>query len=216
MTVPRWILLTTVVLVAVSWIPLALIARDRTARSDAPRMSLIPDMDKQPRYTSQNGNPVFADRRADRRPVDGTVARGRLQTDDRFWRGKTASGEWVERIPMEVDARLLERGRQRFDIYCAPCHGFDGSGDGIVSRRAEALREGTWVPPTSFHTETVRERPDGHLFNSITNGIRNMPAYGHQIDEPDRWAIVAYVRALQRSQNARIEDVPADVRPQLR
>lgn len=216
MNVPRWIFLTTIILVALSWIPLALIARDRTAKSNNARMSLIPDMDKQPRYTAQNVNPAFADRRADRRAVEGTVARGRLESDDAFWRGKAGDGEWVALIPIDVDDRVMERGRQRYEIYCAPCHGLDGSGEGIVSRRADALQEGTWVPPTSFHTETVRERPAGHLYNTITNGIRNMPAYGHQIEESDRWAIVAYMRALQRSQNARIEDVPPDVRPQLR
>lgn len=216
MNVPRWILLTTVVLVALSWIPLALIARDRSARSESPRLSLIPDMDKQPRYTSMNVNPAFADGRADRRPVAGTVARGRLEIDDAFWRGKTTDGEWVREIPMAIDGSVMRRGKQRYEIYCAPCHGLDGSGDGIVSRKAEALREGTWVPPTSLHLDNVRDRSAGHLFNTITNGIRNMPAYDHQIETSDRWAIVAYMRAVQRSQNARIEDVPPDVRPQLR
>ena len=86
----------------------------------------------------------------------------------------------------------------------------------MVSKRADALMEGTWTPPTSFHTDLIRERPDGHLYNTISNGIRNMPAYGSQISVADRWAIVAYVRALQRSQNATVDDVPEDIRAQLR
>ncbi len=90
-----------------------------------------------------------------------------------------------------------------------------GDGDGMVSRRAEALQQGSWVPPTSFHEEPALTRPVGHLFNTITRGIRNMPAYGSQIDPEDRWAIVAYVRALQRSQHARLEDVPAEPREAL-
>jgi mono/diheme cytochrome c family protein len=86
----------------------------------------------------------------------------------------------------------------------------------MVSKRADELLEGTWTPPTSFHSELLRERPDGHLFNTISTGIRNMPAYGSQIAVEDRWAIVAYVRALQRSQNATVDDVPSDIRAQLR
>ena len=86
----------------------------------------------------------------------------------------------------------------------------------MVAKRADELLEGTWTPPTSFHSELLRERPVGHLFNTISNGIRNMPAYGPQIPVDDRWAIVAYVRALQRSQNATVDDVPPDIRAQLR
>jgi mono/diheme cytochrome c family protein len=111
---------------------------------------------------------------------------------------------------------MLLRGQERFNIYCSPCHGLTGAGDGLVSRRADALQEGTWVPPLTFHGDQVRGRPVGHLFNTITHGIRNMPAYGAQIPAEDRWAIVAYVRALQRSQNATVADVPPDLRAGLR
>jgi mono/diheme cytochrome c family protein len=110
----------------------------------------------------------------------------------------------------------MEHGQHAFGIYCAPCHGLSGYGDGIVSKRAESLEEGTWVPPLSLHQDSVRQRPNGEIFQIITNGIRTMPAYGVQIDERNRWSIVLYVRALQRSQNASIEDVPADQRDQLR
>jgi mono/diheme cytochrome c family protein len=124
--------------------------------------------------------------------------------------------DWVAAVPIEVDREVLQRGRERYDIYCSPCHGLVGSGDGMVAKRADELQEGTWTPPTSFHSELLRGRPDGHLFNTISNGIRNMPAYGSQISVEDRWAIVAYVRALQRSQNATVEDVPPEIRAQLR
>lgn len=213
--VPRWILLATLIAVSVSWIPLALIARDRTSTSTSPRMSLIPDMDSQQKFKAQSKNTLFADGRAARRPVEGTVARGNLRLDKAFHTGNV-DGEWILAIPIRIDDRMMARGQERFNIYCAPCHGLDGAGNGPVAHRADALQEGTWVPPTSMHTDVVRQRPAGHLFNSITNGIRNMPSYGGQIEEADRWAIVAYIRALQRSQNARVDDVPTEYQQTLR
>jgi mono/diheme cytochrome c family protein len=111
---------------------------------------------------------------------------------------------------------VMKRGQERFGIYCTPCHGMAGAGDGIVNARAERLQEGTWIPPSDLSSDVVRGRPAGHLFNTITNGIRNMPAYGSQIPEDDRWAIVAYVRALQRSQHTSIGDVPPELRGTLR
>jgi mono/diheme cytochrome c family protein len=115
-----------------------------------------------------------------------------------------------------VDARLLARGHERYAVFCAPCHGLSGHGDGMVARRADRLQQGTWTPPSSFHVEPVSARPVGHLFNTITNGIRTMPAYGSQVGVADRWAIVAYVRALQRSQRASIDDVPPELRSTVR
>jgi mono/diheme cytochrome c family protein len=117
---------------------------------------------------------------------------------------------------VSVTSELMRRGRERYDVFCSPCHGLAGYGDGPVSKRAESLQEGTWTPPASFHTDLVRGRPAGHLYNSIANGIRNMPAYGAQIPVDDRWAIVAYIRALQRSQYSNVEDVPAELRASLR
>jgi mono/diheme cytochrome c family protein len=215
MKLPRWLLYTTAILVFLSWVPLALVMRARVTTSPQPRIHIIPDMDNQPKFKTQSRNPMFADRRAMRPPVAGAVPRGAVLGEPAVTSGKLGES-WVEAIPIEIDRSLIERGRQRYDIYCSPCHGLAGFGDGMVARRADELLEGTWTPPTSFHSDLLRERPAGHLFNTITNGIRNMPAYGPQITVEDRWAIVAYVRALQRSQNATVDDVPDDIRAQLR
>jgi mono/diheme cytochrome c family protein len=217
--VPRWIWYTALVLVALSWIPLVLIARARVTTTPTPRIHIIQDMDNQPKFKPQQANPMFADTRAMRPPVPGTVARGTLVGDPRLETGLTdpANPEsWVEVLPVEVTPELMARGREKYDVFCSPCHGLGGVGNGAVSVRAEALQEGTWTPPSSFHTELVRSRQVGHLYNTITHGIRNMPAYGTMIDRSDRWAIVAYVRALQRSQYATVDDVPAELRPSLR
>jgi len=212
---PRWLLYTVVVLVVLSWVPLVVIMKARHSTSTKPRIHIIQDMDNQSKYKAQARNRLFADRRAMRPPVPGTVARGTLDEDDSLFRGTVDDG-FVEEIPVPITMQLMERGRERYEIYCAPCHGLAGYGDGMVSKRAELLQEGTWTPPASFHTELVRGRAAGHLFNSISNGIRNMPSYAPQITVDDRWAIVAYVRALQRSQSAPVEDVPPELRAQLR
>jgi mono/diheme cytochrome c family protein len=121
---------------------------------------------------------------------------------------------FVTQLPVPVSMELMRRGRERFNIYCAPCHGLAGYGDGMVARRAAEMQAAGantasgWVAPTNYHTDEIRGRPLGHLYNTISNGIRTMPAYDKQIPVPDRWAIVAYVKALQRSQHAKPEDVP--------
>lgn len=213
--VPRWFWPGVVIFICLSWIPLAVIAKNRAAKQDSPRVQIIPDMDQQPKFKAQQANPLFADGRAMRPAVPGTVARGELGEDDARNRGKR-EGAWIDEIPVPVTDRVMKRGRERYDIFCAPCHGLDGAGNGIVSARADALQEGTWIPPVSYHSAQLRARPAGHLFNTITNGIRSMPAYGPQIPVDDRWAIVAYLRALQRSRSASIDDVPPDMRGKLR
>jgi mono/diheme cytochrome c family protein len=215
MKLPRWLLYIVAILVVLSWVPLALIMRARVTTSPQPRIHIVPDMDSQPKFKAQSRNMMFADRRAMRPPVAGTVARGSTLGNPALTTGKVGD-VWVDVSPLQIDGGVLQRGRERYDIYCSPCHGLAGFGDGMVSKRADELLEGTWTPPTSLHSELLRERPDGHLFNTITNGIRNMPAYGSQVPVEDRWAIVAYVRALQRSQNATVDDVPPDIRAQLR
>ncbi len=212
---PRSVGLALAVLASLGLLPFACAYRARYTPGPQPRVHLVLDMDNQPRFEAQQANPLFADGRAMRPWPEGTVPRGRLAGDERVFRGRDGGG-WVETIPIPVDESLMRRGRERYEIFCSPCHGLAGHGDGIVARRAERLQEGSWVPPASFHQDLVRARPDGHLFNAITNGIRTMPAYGSQIPERDRWAIVAYVRALQRSQRASLEDVPAELRAKIR
>jgi mono/diheme cytochrome c family protein len=197
-----------------SWIPLVLFARGRVQQSETPRIQLAQDMGTQPKYREQQTSEIFADGRADRPHVPGTVARGQVQEDDHYYRGYTlktaANGKstptFLQGFPsqVKVDMKLLEHGQQRFNIYCAACHGIDGYGKGMIEIRSEEL--GMTFNVKSLHDPDVRARPDGHIFNTITNGIRNMPSYSSQIPVADRWAIIAYVRALQLSQ-----DVPPSV-----
>jgi mono/diheme cytochrome c family protein len=212
---PKWVAPVLVTMTTVAILPFVLIAKARTETSAQPRVELIQNMDNQPRFKAQQANPLFADGRAMRRPVPGTIARGELREDEHLHRG-VVDGEWAAALPVPVTEQVMLRGQRQYDIYCAPCHGQAGYGDGMVARRADELQQGTWIPPTSLHLDTVRERADGYLFNVITNGVRNMPAYGPQVNVADRWAIVAYIRALQRSQNATPEDVPADRRSMFR
>jgi len=211
---PRWVFSVLVVLAALSLLPFACIYRARHARSPLPRIHIVQGMDNQPRYKSQQVNPFFADTREERPLVAGTVARGHLDEDDGLARG-LRNGTWIETFPVPVTETLLKRGSERFQIYCAPCHGLAGYGNGIVALRADRLQEGTWVPPSSLHAATVLARPVGHLFNSITNGVRTMASYGSQIPVNDRWAIVAYVRALQRSRYTPATVLTAEERAQL-
>jgi mono/diheme cytochrome c family protein len=127
------------------------------------------------------------------------------------------AGGYLTTFPPEVPLtkKTMDRGEERFNIYCSVCHGVSGQGDGMVARHAEALQEGTWVAPSSLHDARVRALPLGDLYNTVTHGVRNMPGYGHLIEPMDRWAIVMYVRALQLSQHAASTDVPQDVLPTL-
>jgi mono/diheme cytochrome c family protein len=203
------------ILAVATWIPLVVFARARVNRGDEPRVHIFQDMDVQPKVKPQDSSQVFADGRAMRMPIPGTVARGSLQEDDHYFRGfkKSQAGfEFFDSLPpqLELSPALLNRGRQRFNIYCAPCHGQDGYGNGPINARAIEKQDPNWVPAASLHTDTVRGRPDGHLFNTATNGIRNMAGYGSQTSTEDRWAIVAYLRALQLSQHAPANIVPRE------
>ncbi|MDQ3023178.1 MAG: cytochrome c [bacterium] len=203
---PAWIKPTIVLMFVISWIPLSMIAMDRATPSSDPRVSIIPDMDKQEKFTAQAANEMFKDGRAMRPQVAGTVAYGKAHQDTWLYRGVRGQ-QWANDIPIKATAAMMKRGQKQFDIYCSVCHGLSGYGNGMVAVRADALLEGTWTPPANLHDKLVRSRPSGHLFNTITNGIRNMPPYGTQITVEDRWAIVLYVRALQRSQSATLSDV---------
>src|SRR6266545_4778660 len=218
--VPRpilgFILLTSIL----AMVPFALIAKWRTSHSDKPHFYIVPDMDFQPFRGAQTESDVFPDDRASRTGVPGTVARGELKVDDHFYRGMV-EGKWAETFPpqVEISQHTMDRGQERFGIYCAPCHGQAAEGNGMINARAAAVGAATtgWVQPTNL-VDTAAEQnptrqPHGQIFNTISNGIRTMPAYRAQIAEMDRWAIVLYLRAIQRSRNASIEDVPPARRP---
>lgn len=212
---PRLIVNALIVLFVLGLVPLAMIARDRATPSPRPRIQIIPDMDKQPKFKTQRANPLFADGRDMRLPPTGTVARGDARTDSLLYAGRE-NGAWATRFPQPVTPFFMAHGQERYRIYCSPCHGLSGYGDGMVAKRADQLQEGTWTPPSSYHTDLIRQMTVGQLFNTITHGVRSMPAYGAQIPPEDRWAIVAYVRALQRSQHAGVADVPPAEQPALR
>jgi len=175
--------------------------------SSDPPIHINPNMDFQERFEAQEANPFFADNRAMREPIPGTVARGFLKDDTAFHFGINSDGTPVLTMPVAVTASLVERGQERYEIFCAVCHGSAGDGNGIIMTGNYGF-----VPAPTFHTEAIRDMPDGHFFNAITEGIRTMPSYASQIPVADRWAIVAYIRALQRSQNASADDVPEAMR----
>ena len=189
--------------------PSAWIARSRGRRAATLAMLLATaaslaacrqDMHDQPRYEPMEQSHFFADARAARSLPAGTVARGQLRTDTHFFQGKI-NGHFAESLPMPVDRGLLERGRERYDIYCSPCHDRTGSGRGMIVRRG-------YLQPPSFHIERLRKQVPGYFFNAITNGFGKMPSYALQVPVADRWASVAYIRALQLSQHTVLSDVP--------
>jgi len=213
---PKRLTAVIVLLIAISMIPPAFIALALASYRTAPRIDIVPDMDEQQKFKPQSVNTMFADGRAMRPEIEGTAPYHGAKLDDHFYRG-IVNGTWATTFPSQVrvDRELILRGRDRFNIYCAACHGYSGKGNGMIAVRADELQQGTWTPPANLHDELVRSRPVGHIFNTITNGIRNMPAYGPQIPSEDRWAIVAYVRALQRAGRASLSDVPEDMRQAL-
>jgi mono/diheme cytochrome c family protein len=160
-----------------------------------------------PRYEPYEKSDFFADGRSARPLVVGTVARGHLREDTPAATGRMGAA-FVATAPVPVTMDLLHRGQERYGIYCSPCHGLTGTGDGMVVRRG-------FRRPTSFHDARLRAQPDGYLFDVITMGFGAMPDYAAQVPLPDRWAVVAYIRALQLSQNAAVADVPPDRRGEL-
>jgi len=266
-------------------IPLYLWMTSSTTTS-LPRITLFKDMEHQAKFQAQQPSPIFKDGRSMRKPIEGTIARGRNYDDVELYYGEKpeasvvggpnrgdlrfasyndeertkarfvaqqndaqadaagaaegdeesdaaaegeddpsddapvpapAAGEpvekdWVTEFPaaIKITQETMDRGEQRFNIYCATCHGLTGAGDGLITQRAMSLNQGTWTQPTSLHVEAVTVQPVGRIFNTISNGIRKMPGYKEQISAEDRWAIVLYLKALQRSQKATSEDLPAD------
>jgi len=165
------------------------------------------DMHDAPRYEAFEASSTFPDNRASRTPPTGTVARGWLRDDDALYTGKIA-GQAVDQFPFAIGREELARGQQRFNIYCTPCHGRLGDGNGMVVQRG--LRQAA-----SYHQDRLREEKVGYFYDVITNGFGAMQGYAEQIPVRDRWLIVAYVRTLQLSQHASVNDVPADRRGAL-
>ena len=180
----------------------------RERPSEKPPIHLIKDMDNQPKYKTQAESKFYENDATMREPVPGTVARGQLRDNSIYFTGRNVDSSFVRKAPVEITTQLLMRGHERFDIYCSPCHSRVGDGKGIMVDRG-------YLPPPSFHIDRLRNMPDGEIYNIITNGVRNMPSYGHQVPPDDRWAIVVYVRALQRSHNATIDDIPVELREKV-
>ncbi len=165
------------------------------------------DMHDAPRYEAYEASTFFADGRASRNPPPGTVARGWLRDDEALYTGKV-NGEFVDLFPFAISHADIARGRERFNIYCSPCHGRLGDGNGMVVQRG--LRQAA-----SYHQDRLRAERVGYFFDVITNGFGAMQSYAEQVPVRDRWLIIVYVRALQLSQSATVADVPADRRGEL-
>ena len=164
-------------------------------------------MHDQPKYIPLRESTFFGDARSARPIIQGTVARGQLHEDALLYTGKVNNVD-ATMFPFAIDARVMARGHERFDIYCSPCHGRTGQGNGMVVRRG-------YRRPPSLHQDRLRDAPAGHFFDVITNGFGAMPDYASQIAVEDRWAIAAYIRALQLSEHAPLADVPVDRRNTL-
>jgi len=165
------------------------------------------DMHLQPKYLPYQATSFFPDGRSERQPVPGTVARGQLRTDELFYTGRE-NGVAANKFPFPITRADLERGRERFNVYCTPCHDYTGSGRGMIVQRG-------FPQPPSYHIQRLRDAPVGHFYEVITNGFGAMYSYAARIEPADRWRIAAYIRVLQFSQNAKIDDVPESERAKL-
>ena len=212
--IPTGFIYTGILLACLLLIPPALILRARAMPSDKPRIHLIQNMDNQPKYMAQHESLLFNDGRAMRPRVPGTVAQGDMVGDTHFSLG-LVDGAFATSFPSQVDLNdaLLDRGRDRFNIYCLPCHGVTGEGNGRIHKRAMVLlNNGTngtiWVQPRNLHQADMQDLPPGRIFHTISDGFENMAGYASQIPPADRWAITAWVYALQMGRNAPADAVP--------
>lgn len=165
------------------------------------------DMHIQPKYLPEKPTAFFSDGRSERPEVPGTVARGHVHIDKLMYEG-TINGKTANVFPFPITDKDLQRGQQRYNIYCSPCHGYDGSGRGIIVLRG-------FQQPPSYHTDRLRKAPVGHFFDVITNGFGNMYSYASRVSPDDRWRIAAYIRVLQLSEHAPVADVPPNERASL-
>lgn len=207
-----WLAFLFVVVAAVS------VLGFRGSLSSRPPLEVFPDMDHQAKYKPQQESRFFADGRTDRPLPANVVARGRsvetdplfLAADDHMFRGKTPTGEFARGYPqgLEINHEFLARGRERYEMFCAPCHGRTGDGNGITKAY------GMGATPT-YHDDRIRSMAEGEIYNTLTNGKNTMMGYGDRIAVPDRWAIIVYLRALQRAQQGTVDDVSPANRPEL-
>ena len=167
----------------------------RGMTSSKPPIHINPSMDDQPKVKAQQESRFFYNGSAMRPPVPGTIALGELREDAAFYEGKNADGSFVAKVPVEASEQVLERGKNRYTIYCQPCHDARGDGHGILFQRGN-------IPTASFHQDKIRNYPDGQIFDVITNGSGLMPSYRWPLQPADRWAIIAYVRTLQQKRGA--------------
>ena len=273
---PKAIWLGALLLVLAGLIPAAIVLNMRASDSDLPRWHVFFDMDFQPKKKPQQGTTIFADGRAMRPAVPGTISRGQLEEQDPFYLGhdplkmsladyrkavfvsatdqdpaeaakpaeeaKPAAQDaaaapvasapanppavvgdggtapkyaWVDKLPIEVTEEHMQIGKTKYETYCSSCHGYSGFGDGLVAKRAASLLQDTWTPPTSLHVDRVQKQPVGQIFHTISKGQGKMASYASSLSAKERWAVVLYVKALQRSRNANIEDVPVEQRSSL-
>ena len=273
---PKAIWLGALLLVLAGLIPAAIVLNMRASDSDLPRWHVFFDMDFQPKKKPQQSTTIFADGRAMRPAVAGTISRGQLEEQDPFYLGhdplkmsladyrkavfvsatdqdpadatkpaeeaKPAAQDaeaapaasapanppavvgdggtapkyaWVDKLPIEVTEEHMQIGKTKYETYCSSCHGYSGFGDGLVAKRAASLLQDTWTPPTSLHVDRVQKQPVGQIFHTISKGQGKMASYASSLSAKERWAVVLYVKALQRSRNANIEDVPVEQRSSL-
>jgi mono/diheme cytochrome c family protein len=236
---PKGIMAFIIISGLLALVPFAFIFKARESKSEQPHFHIIPNMDFQPKFKAQDQGvglpPIFFGGRADRIAPKGTVAKNELRTDDFLYRGlatihentdpqnpgaAATKVEWATDFPpqIEISEETMHRGQRQFGIYCRPCHGDLGDGQGMINLRAQKIGASAtgWNPPTNLADDVVIRQPNGQLFNTITHGIRTMPGYGSQLTPEDRWAVVLYVRALQRSRKSLPADLPETVRERLR
>ncbi len=174
---------------------LAFLFACRGQTMETPPVHVVWNMDEQKRFEAYERNEFFSDNRAMRQPVEGTVHRGGLQQDEAYYQGINEDSTFITDIPIAINREFLLRGQDQFNVFCTPCHGITGDGQGVI-----IAGDYGFVPPPSFHSERLRNMPAGQIYSTIANGIRTMFPYADQIAVEDRWAVVAYIRALQSSQ----------------
>ena len=165
------------------------------------------DMHIQPKYLPYEPTDFFGDGRSERQPVPGTVARGQLRLDELMFTGRE-NGVVADKFPFPITKADLDRGRERYNVYCTPCHDYSGTGRGMIVQRG-------FPQPPSYHIQRLRDAPAGHFFEVMTNGFGAMYSYAARVEPADRWRIAAYIRVLQLSRNAKVDDVPLSERANL-